>query len=243
MRLSWVIALFSAGAAFAQPSTTTLAYEAASVKLDTSGRGSTDIDGTRGQIMIKNITLHRLVELAYSVSPAQVMGPDWMENVRFDVAAKYPPDTNMADRWLMLRGLLAERFKLAVHRESKEVQGYALVVAKGGFKLKPVEAGGNNTDHTGGTVQTLNAKSTSIASFAGLAARYVGAVVVDKTGIDGVYDFQLRWTTDSQSADDPDAPPPFPVAIQEALGLRLQARKVPAEVIVVDRVERAPTEN
>jgi uncharacterized protein (TIGR03435 family) len=107
------ILMLTAGALAAQ------SYEAASVKLNTSGSGSTDTDGTRGQIMIRNMTLHRLIELAYSVSPAQVMGPDWTEGVRFDVAAKYPPDTNPADRWLMLRGLLEERFKLTVHHESR----------------------------------------------------------------------------------------------------------------------------
>jgi uncharacterized protein (TIGR03435 family) len=235
--------LLAAGACFAQTAPERPAYEAASVKLNISGSGGTDTDGTRGQIMIRNMTLHRLVELAYSVSPAQVVGPDWMENVRFDVTAKYPPDANAADRWLMLRALLEERFKLAVHRESREVQGYALVVAKGGFKLKPVEAGENDTDHAGGRVQTLTAKSTSIASLAGLAARYLGAVVIDKTGIDGVYDFQLRWTSDGENTDNADAPPLFPVAIQETLGLRLQAQKVPAEVIVVDHAERIPTEN
>jgi uncharacterized protein (TIGR03435 family) len=233
----------AAGVLFAQTPETRPAYEAASVKLNTSGSGGTHTDGTKGQIMIRNMTLHRLIEQAYGVSPAQVVGPDWMEDVRFDVAAKYPPDTNATDRSLMLRGLLEERFKLAEHRESREVPGYALVVAKGGFKLKPVEDGGNGTDHNGGRVQTLTAKSTSIAFLAGLAARYVGAVVVDKTGIDGVYDFQLRWSSDGENTDNVDAPPPFPVVIQDVLGLRLQAQKVPADVIVVDHVDRTPTEN
>jgi uncharacterized protein (TIGR03435 family) len=123
------------------------------------------------------------------------------------------------------------------------VQGYALVAAKSGFKLKPAEACENNTDHTGGPVQTLKAKCTSLASLASLAARYMGAVVTDKTAIGGAYDFELRWTSEGQTADNLDAPPPFPSAIQETLGLRLQPQKVPADVIVVDRVERVPTAN
>jgi hypothetical protein len=76
------------------------------------------------------------------------MGPDWMGNVRFDLAAKYPPDTTPADGLAMLRNLLAERLKLAVHRVTREFPGYALVVAKGGFKLKPVEAGDHDSRHS-----------------------------------------------------------------------------------------------
>ena len=85
-----MVLLLSASALFAQ-TTTPLAYEAASVKLNTSGSGHSGSDGSKGQFMMTNLSLHRLIERAYNVKPPQVSGPDWLESVRFDIAAKYRP--------------------------------------------------------------------------------------------------------------------------------------------------------
>jgi uncharacterized protein (TIGR03435 family) len=238
-----ILILLSANVLIAQPAGTRLAYEAASVKLTTSATGGSHTDGTPGQILMQNMPLDRLIEMAYSVGPHRVAGPDWMSAVHVDIAAKYPPDTKGADKWLMLRSLLEDSFKLATHRETKEMQGYALVVAKGGFKLKPVESVGNDTHSSGGRVRTLTAKATSLAYVADMAARSVGAVVADKTGIDGVFDFELRWANGDPEGDRADDTPTIFVALQETLGLRLQAQRVPVEVIVVDHLERTPVEN
>jgi len=241
-----MIVLLAAGAVSGQPQDGRPAYEAAFVKLNTSGSGSRSSNGSRGQIVMTNQTLKRLIERAYGVKPFQVTGPGWMETVCFDIVAKYPPDTRYEDRPLMLRTLLEDRFKLAVHRESKDMPGYALVVAKGGFKLKPVEpAGGSGTDHNGGRVETMTAKKTSMAELAELVGRFLGETVVDKTGIEGVYDFALRWTKDDLDPNGTDAAsaPTLFIALQETLGLRLQPQKVPVEIVVVDHVERVPTEN
>ncbi|HXB71735.1 MAG TPA: TIGR03435 family protein [Candidatus Acidoferrales bacterium] len=240
-----MIVLLAAGAVLAQPQSARPAYEAASVKLNTSGSGNSSSKGSKGQIVFTNQTLKRLIERAYSVKPFQVPGPGWMETVHFDIAAKYPPDSKDDDRSLMLRTLLEDRFKLAVHRESKDMPGYALVVAKSGFKLKPVEPGGSDTNTNGDRVRTLTAKKTSMAILTDLVARWLGEVVVDKTGIDGVYDFELRWTNDDQPANgiDAAAAPSLFTALQETLGLRLQPQKVPVDIVVVDHVERVPTEN
>ena len=220
-------------------------YEAASVKLNTSGSGHSSSSGSQGQIVFTNQTLKRLIEQAYRVKPFQVTGPGWMETACFDIAAKYPPDTKDDDRALMLRRLLEERFKLAVHYESKDGPGYALLVAKSGFKLKPVEPGGSSTDSEGGRVQTLTATKISMAKLTDFVARRLGEAVVDKTGIDGVYDFNLRWTNDDQNPDGVDsaAASSLFAALQETLGLRLQPQRVPVEFVVVDHVERVPTEN
>lgn len=221
-------------------------YVVASVKPNTSGAGDSSTHGSRGQVIFTNQTLKRFIERAYNVKPIQVTGPDWMESVRFDIAAKYPPDTKPDDRSLMLRSLLEDRFKLVVHREQKEKSGFALVVAKGGFKLKPVEAGSSSTNSDGGRrLQTLTATKTSMAQLADFVARVLEEIVVDKTGISGVYDFKLRWTNDDQNPDGPDSGPvpTLHTVLQEVLGLRLQAQKVPVEIIVVDHVERIPIEN
>ena len=122
--------LFAAGIVFAQPQDSRPAYVAASVKPNTSGSENTSSNGSKGQIVFTNQTLKRLIERAYNLKPFQLSGPDWLDAVRFDIAAKYPPDTKNEDRTLMLRTLLEDRFKLAVHRQSKEMPGYVLVVGK-----------------------------------------------------------------------------------------------------------------
>ena len=169
------------------------AFEAASVKLNAGGANSSRTDGSKGQIVMLNQTLRRLVERAYNVKPFQVTGPDWMENVRFDVMAKYPPDTKSEDRPAMLRTLLEDRFKLSTHRESKEMPGYALVVAKGGLKLKAVDADKDSgTDsNSSNSLVTLKVTAVSMKELADYLARRLGSAVIDGTGADGVYTFEL----------------------------------------------------
>jgi uncharacterized protein (TIGR03435 family) len=223
---------------------TRLSYEAASVKLNTSGANGSSSNGSKGQIVITNMPLHRIIERAYGVKPFQVTGPGWLDDVRFDIAAKYPPDIKSEDRLIMMRNLLEDRFKMVVHRESKDMPGYALVVAKGHFKLKTVEPGGSKdwgTSQHGGRVSTLAAQKTSMATLADNLGRTLGEVVVDKTGLTYVYDFELKWTNDDK-APEGEAVPNLFTAVQETLGLKLQPQKVPVQIIVVDRIERTPIE-
>lgn len=244
MRLSAIALLLGAAALSAQTPAPRPAYEAASIKANTSGTNDTSSHGTRGQVVMNNLPLKRLIERAYGVKPYQVAGPDWLENVRFDITAKYPADSKADDRTLMLRTLLEDRFKLAVHRGSKEMRGYALVVAKGGFKLKPSDARDSGTDHQGGRVHNLTATGLSMAGLAEFVSRMMNEVVVDGTGIAGGYDFKLRWANEDQNPDATGAQAPsLPTALQETLGLRLQPQKVPVEIVVVDHVERVPIEN
>ena len=245
--------VLAATAAIAQPQDTRPAFEAASIKLNNSVSGNSSTHGSRGQVMMSNQALKRLVERAFQVKPFQVSGPSWMEDVRFDIAAKYPEATKDADRAPMLRTLLEDRFKLAVHRETKEMPGYALVVAKGGFKLKPAEAGGASTNtNSNGRVWKLTVKSTSMEQLADLLSRQLGQMVRDQTGIQGVYDFEFRWTNNDQGgagkdadkeAKEAEALPSLFTALEETVGVRLQPKKVPVEMIVVDHIERMPIEN
>jgi uncharacterized protein (TIGR03435 family) len=190
-----ILLFFAAGASFAQPPAARPAYEAATIKVNVSGDRGTSSNGSRGQVLMSNQSLKRMVERAYDARSFEVAGPAWIEDVRFDVSAKYPPDSKIEDRPLMLRTLLEDRLKLAVHRESKEMPGFALLVAKGGFKLKPAEPGANETHSNGdGHVQTIAAKKTSMAALATLLSRSLNEPVLDQTGLAGVYDFDLRWT-------------------------------------------------
>jgi uncharacterized protein (TIGR03435 family) len=238
-----VVALF-AWPAHAQPQAPRPTYEAASLKPNTSDSGHSGTDEYMGQILFTNMPLQRLIAQAYGIAPAQVTGPPWIESDRFDVVAKYPTGVQPQDRPIMLRNLLEDRFHLVVHRDSKEASGYALVVAKSGLKLKPAEPGDDDTQHTGGRIQSLAVKKTSMTRLASLVSRYLSIPVVDHTGLDGVYDFDLRWTNEERPDGSADAEvPSLPLALEDTLGVHLQAQKVAIEVVVVDHVDRKPIEN
>lgn len=237
----------AAAAALAQPPQDSRpAYEAASIKTNNSASGNSSSNSSRGQIRFTNVALKSLIERAYRVKPFQVTGPSWLEDVRFDIVAKYPEGTANDQHAPMLRTLLEDRFKLAVYRETKEMPGYAMGVAKSGFKLKPGGPGGTSTStNSNGRVWKLTVKSTSMEQLADLLSRQLDQMVHDETGIQGAYDFEFRWTNNDQSTAGPDseALPSLFTAVEETLGLRLRPQKVPVEVIVVDRVERTPIEN
>ncbi|HEV2620060.1 MAG TPA: TIGR03435 family protein [Acidobacteriaceae bacterium] len=219
----------------------------ATVKSNASGC-CTSSRATADQMMLTNQTLKSLVVMAYGVQPEQVRGPDWMEKVRFDITARYPPGTKFEDRWPMLRTLLEDRFKVAAHSETKDMEGYSLMVAKTGFKLKPSEDAGEPVTVSGvdGPVWNLRARRVPMSALTWELGDGLGQVVVDQTGIKGAYDFQLRCSTDSASSPGGamgEAVPSVFAALEETLGLRLQHGKVQAQMIVVDHVERVPTEN
>ena len=227
------------------------AFEAASVKLSTGS--PRNFNAGPGQIEIRNYTLHILIVMAYGVGYNSLSGPDWLDSVNLDVVAKLPASAaglSPADRAhmtaVMLQGLLAERFKLKFHREEKVVSGYALVVAPGGPKMRRVEGPPRGAVMTG----SITAQSLPIAQIAA-GMGDLGGPVRDMTGLSGNYEFNLTWTPEDKllaGADDTstapgDRPPSIFTALQEQLGLRLEPRKFPIQTVVVDRVERVPTEN
>jgi uncharacterized protein (TIGR03435 family) len=239
-----VVCLFAAAIA-GQAQDVRRAYEAATIKPNVSGSNSSSSNGSKGQIVMTNLTLKRLIERAYDAKPIQVTGPSWLEGVRFDITAKYPPETKRAEQSTMLRTLLEERFRLETHRETKELPGYSLVVGKSGIKAQAVETEDSSTNSNGdGRSTTLTAKGVTMAQLADFLTREIGEFVVDGTGLTGKYNFEMRWARDDQNAaGDPDPAPSIFTALQEKLGLKLQPQKVPVSMVVVDKVEKAPTEN
>ena len=241
--------LLAVGAAAAQTPDARPAFEAAFIKVNSSGSGGSSSNGTKGQLVMVNQSLRRLVERAYNVKPFQVIAPDWMDNVRFDITAKYPEETKNSDRPAMLKTLLEDRFKLATHADSKELPGYALVAAKSGLKIKAVDAGGSGagtSSNSSNNSVTLKVTSIPMADLADYLARQLGSTVIDKTGVEGAYTFELHWTLDDSNGGPNDGGAAQFAAIQEAigtLGLHLQAQKVPVQMVVVDHIERVPTEN
>jgi uncharacterized protein (TIGR03435 family) len=169
-----------------------------------------------------------------------------MDTVHFNIVAKPPSPVNRDEMKVLIQSLLAHRFKLAIHRETKTMSAYELLVAKGGLKVKEVEPGpGGTSSNTNGGKGVLTAQRTTLARFADWLGTRMDRPVVDKTDVKGAFDIKLEWTMDESASGDgePSAGPSMFTALQEQLGLRLVAQKLPVEIVVVDHVERVPTEN
>jgi uncharacterized protein (TIGR03435 family) len=264
MRSSTVILLLIPYSAWAQAGPKPV-FEAASIKMSraTGGGGHSDENDDPG-LLRGSMTLKSYIMAAYKVKPYQVTGgPNWIDSSTYDIVAKLetaglpklPVDLTPRQRataedeqlHTALQNLLADRFQLKFHHESKEMPAYALMVAKSGFKLKVAsETIGCGTKSKGnGTTINFSATCIDIAGFAGYLARPMHQPVSDQTQLQGLYTFTLEWTPDdlktAASPDQPSLPSLFTV-LQEKLGLKLEPRKVPTDIIVVDNAER-PSEN
>jgi uncharacterized protein (TIGR03435 family) len=229
-----------------------------------------------GGFRASGMTVKMLLTQAYDVREFQVSGgPSWINTERYDITAKsehsdeaqsLPDDPRkMTDEQRKtvsdqmrerLRALLAERFQLTIHRETKEQSVYALVVGKGGSKLKESETK-EGTGPRGmmrmGRAQ-LSGQGVPLQMLTQSLSSQLGRPVIDRTGLKGNFDFKLEWTPDpgqpaAMPANGPDAPPPpdpngpsIFTALQEQLGLRLESQKGPVEMLVIDKVEK-PSEN
>ncbi|MDR3698072.1 MAG: TIGR03435 family protein [Candidatus Sulfopaludibacter sp.] len=225
----------------------TPAFEVASIKPNYSGRNGSDSDDHEGVLTANNLSLKRLIMRAYQVRDYQVMGPDWLDSERFDIAAKPPSAADSEQLNLMLQSMLVDRFKLAVHHDTKVFPVYGLLVAKGGLKVKEVEDTGNH-DNRGKRGQFIGLQC-SMARFAEQMGRNMDRPVLDMTGRKGVFNLTLNWMPEEaqvakeESRADVQTYPPLLTALQEQLGLKLEPKKAPLDVLVIDHVERVPTEN
>ncbi len=296
--------LFAAGLAAAQ---TPLSFEVASIKpggpMDPAAimagkmRIGMKIDAAR--VDIGMLSLSDLIRIAYKVKSYQVQGPEWMSGERFNISAKLPEGAKEDQVPEMLQTLLAERFKLTIHRQSKEQNVYALVVAKGGAKLKPAEpddpkaepatgspgirmsgdiqgkgvvvAGGPNGNQTkmtmsNGMMHMENSKMP-IAGFVEMLSRFVDKPVVDMTELKGEYQVGIDLSMEDMrniarasgmggammlgggpaagSAPAAEASDPSSSVFTSVaqLGLKLEPRKLPIDLIIVEHLEKLPTEN
>ncbi len=226
----------------------TPAFEVASIKPNRSEGGPSSIRGSTGRITMENVSLKKVTLWAYGIPDDReyaLAGPDWLTTEHFDLQAKFPADTPPEQVRPMTQALLAERFKLALHKETRQLPIYVLVVAKNGPKIHAVE---NGQPRTSGRAGRFEATKIPMQHFADLLARFMHQQVVDETGLAGVFDFTLEWSPDEMKAEamlptGGTAAPSIFTALQEQLGLKLEGRKGPVEVLVVDHIEKAPTEN
>ncbi len=228
-------------------------FEVASVKPDKSGNNGSHWRGndSAGKITAVNISLRDIVKYAYGVRDYQISGPDWIKSERYDIAVEAAGPTKQEELERMMQMLLAERFKLALHREEKVLPVYALVVAKSGLKVKAVQSDGHTSSNS--TRGHLTSQNASMSKFAEVLSRHTDRPVVDQTGVKGAYDFKLEWTPDDKPSRPPEqadgivtnetSAPSIFTALQEQLGLKLEARKAPVDILVIDHAEKVPTEN
>ena len=236
------------------------AFEVATIKPNKSGLGGSrsSLDDY-GNLQASNISVMRLLRIASGLPEDRILGgPDWIRSSHFDIQAK--PDGALAERLKnlqnaekatateqMLKALLADRFSLTMHRETRELPIYALVVAKNGPKFKSAVVDGSSVRSHNGHVTIKS--DAAMAAFAHYLEDNLGRVVVDKTGIEGGYEFNFDWNPEDLSAAKQGAPnatadegPSIFTAVQEQLGLKLESQKGPVEVIVIDHAE-LPSEN
>ncbi|MBZ5612140.1 MAG: TIGR03435 family protein [Acidobacteriia bacterium] len=258
--------------------TAPLTFEVATVKPSTGDDHRIGIQMLPGGgLRTTGTTLKFLLTFAYDVRDFQISGgPGWINSDRFDITAKAerggsdsaPPDPrSMTDAQMKtareqmqqrLQGLLAERFQLVIHRETKEQSVYALVVGKTGSKLKEsqVTSGEGHRMMRMGRGQ-ISGEGVPLEMLTNVLSNQLGRPVIDRTGLQGPFDLKLEWTPDPGQAGpfgglpppgvevppppDPNGPSLF-TAVQEQLGLRLESTKGPVQMIVIDKVEK-PSEN
>ncbi len=211
-----------------------------------------------GGVRITGITLQNLISIAYGVRNFQVSGgPKWIDTNRFDIDAR-PSTSDAAESTARaltsedqrnaaaaLKSLLTDRFQLRLRRETREQPVFALVVAKGGPKLQEAAESGSFIRKI--NRGSIKGQATSLQLLALNLSYEVGSPVIDKTGLTGDYSFDLKWDPGTLSAaqlsvaSDPDGGSIF-TALQEQLGLRLQAEKGPVKVLIVEHAEK-PSEN
>jgi uncharacterized protein (TIGR03435 family) len=226
-------------------------FEVASIKPNTSMGNNVSIQrGPGNGLIATNVTLRSLITFAYDIRDHQLVGgPAWLDKDRYDVVAKppspkegAPEPTEFREVFLLMRervqALLADRFKLVVHTETREMPVYALVIGKNGPHLQASKSE-NMSIH--GSTGVLQCQKLTMKDFVERAlGNRMGRTVLDQTGLTGEYDFEIKYAEDRGAAAAADVSgPDFLTAMQEQLGLKLEQQKGPVPVIVVDRAEKA----
>jgi uncharacterized protein (TIGR03435 family) len=222
----------------AQSETASLEFEVASIKPHPPSEGPQHVSmtGEHGRIRYVNVTVRACVRKAYGLRVYPLaQGGDPLSTDRFDIIAQASGNASEGQTMQMLQALLKERFKLAVHREMKELPAFLLEVGRKGPKFRAAKDDGSGAEIAGGEGHQIKAHHISMKLLAGALQGYLGDPVLDATGLTGLYDLNLDFTVDENlSAEGPR----IFEAVQEQLGLKLEARKAPVEVIVIDHIEK-----
>jgi uncharacterized protein (TIGR03435 family) len=250
MRETIVCLLLAAGILPAQTFEVASIKRAAPVGGPVKGDPEGSVSISPGNLTMRNVTLKDMITAAYSIKDHQLSAPAWLKSDRYDVVAKSDAPATADRIKLMLQGLLAERFKLEIHRESRDLAVAAMIVAKNGPKLGKAKPEGQSAiGIDGGKMTFQNYSMSKLADY--LSQRSAGRPVVDETAIAGFYDFSVPLL-DAPSDNPADVKRALGMAMRdgsfarmvaEEIGLKLQPRTGPVEIIVVDHAEKSPTEN
>jgi len=210
-------------------------FEVATVKPHRpDARGGTGFSAQNGRISVTNITLKHLIGVAYDVRSEQISGGSgWMDSDRFDVVAKAENNANGRELWNMVQPLLAEQFKLAFHRETKETTIYMLVLAKKGPTMRKSAEDATYSMRMGNGLMT--ATKMPMSTFGSVLSGYLQGPVTDATGLEGGYDIKFEFRPQDAATGEG---PSLSTALQEQLGLKLETKKGPVEMLIIDHAER-----
>lgn len=203
-----------------------------------------DINTDPARLTMTNARFDTIIRWAYKLGVYEISGPDWLSRTRFDIVATPSGPVPEEQLRVMLQALLKDRFKLEAHRESRQLSGYVLAVGKNGTKLMPVEGGGEGAMTGAGLM--FEGHKMPISRLADIISGVLKTPVHDQTMLAGFYDFRVDlrpYLTGLQPGEQPDLPGIAMSALDAQLGLKLEARKFPTDVLVVDRAEKTPTEN
>jgi uncharacterized protein (TIGR03435 family) len=231
-------------------------FEVASIKPSSGfGQGGCNWKDSN-RLRCPNVDLFFLIRFAYHLWNWEFKELPWMHDQSFEVLANMPPRTSNDEMLQMVQTLLEQRFHLTYHRVPGRVEGYDLVIAKGGAKLvsspqvRPPDealpvvpkdfpaAQKRGVSSAGMNRHTMHIEDLTMSDFAGRIADYLGGPVADRTGLDGKYDILLYWV-----AENGESGPTLGAAVQSQLGLKLEAKKVDISLFVVDHADKMPTEN
>ena len=255
---AWIgVAAWAAwGQAPTQPPAARPEFDVASLKavvLDGADTYTANLGTYRNGVLTQtNTTLAECIRFAYAItSDSLLSGPEWIKNkgVRFDILAKTAPDTPRDQALLMLRTLLEDRFKLVLRREARVLSYYALTAPNGVHNMQPAQ---DSAAEGGVNVRgRIHRGRTTMLLLATLIARFTRTPVLDQTALPGAFEVNLDWARDnSLPTASPDAAASAPAdgpsifeAVQRQLGLKLEKRKGPVDVLVVDRAGKTPLPN
>jgi uncharacterized protein (TIGR03435 family) len=257
---SFSLTLFAATAVFAQTppaSPPAPAFDVASIRASKGGAGEgrggrgnpfrrDNIQISPDSVTMRNNSLKATIAWAYGVKDFQVNGPDWLDTQRFDIAAKAAAQSTEDQLRMMMETLLADRFKLALHRQTKETQAYVLVVAKGGSKLVESKTQGDSDVQPDQARMQVTFLRTPLAQLTDLLYGVLRTPVVDETGLTGKYDVSINVAKYVGMGGDGASVDPVGLimtALQEELGLKLESRKVALDLLIVDHAEKTAGEN
>ncbi len=256
----YALMIFAGSAAFGQSAdpAPAPAFDVASVKASQPGTGGEprrmreNIQVSPGTVTMRNVNLKACIRWAWHVTEYQVSGPAWLDSERYEIAGKAPGPATEDQLRLMVQGLLQERFKLALHRQVKDFSVYVLVPGKNGPKVQESKTEGEPSIDVNQRQMSVSIQRTPVSQLVDMLSNVLRTPVVDMTGLKGRYDLNLnvaKYAADmAAQGKSIDSAPMDPLTLismilQEELGLKLEPKKMPLDLLIVDHAEKVPVEN